>query len=60
MAVSGIRVVRLTGGGLEAEIETVPLARPPEGTVVKAATYHRVRVDRSSDGRTGTQVFLDV
>lgn len=60
VAVSGVRVVRLTDESLEAEVETVPLARRPEGTVVKAATYHRVRVDQSPDGRTETQVFLDV
>ncbi len=60
VAVSGIRVVRLTGEALEAEVETAPLARRPEGTVVKAATYHRVRVDRSPEGRAETQVFLDV
>jgi len=59
VAVSGIRVVRLTDEGLEAEVETVPLGRPPQGTVVKAATY-RVRVDRSPEGRAETQVFLDV
>ncbi|MGH2658776.1 MAG: archease [Actinomycetota bacterium] len=60
MAVSGMRVVRLTDDALEAEVETVPLGRPPEGTVVKAATHHRVRVGRSPDGRSETQVFLDV
>jgi len=60
VAVSGIRVVRLRDDALEAEVETVPLARPLEGTVVKAATYHEVRVDRSPDGRTEAQVFLDV
>lgn len=60
VAVSGIRVVRLTDDSLEAEVETVPLARPLGGTVVKAATYHQVRVARSPDGPTETQVFLDV
>lgn len=60
VAVSGIRIVGLSAEALEAEVETAPLARRPEGTVVKAATYHRVRVDRSPDGRTETQVFLDV
>jgi len=60
VGVSGIRVVRLTDDALEAEVETVPLARPLEGTVVKAATYHEVRVDRTPDGRTEARVFLDV
>jgi len=60
VAVSDIRVVGLSAEALEAEVETAPLARQPEGTVVKAATYHRVRVDRSPDGRTEARVFLDV
>ena len=60
VAVADIRVTRLAETGLDAEVETVPLDRAPEGTVVKAATYYRLRVDRSPDGRTEVQVFLDV
>jgi SHS2 domain-containing protein len=60
VAVADIRVTRLTETGLDAEVETVPLDRALEGTVVKAATYHGLRVDRSPDGRSEVQVFLDV
>ncbi len=59
-AVSAIRVLGLTETTLEAEIETVPPDRAPEGTDVKAATYHGLRVDRSPDGRVEAVVFLDV
>lgn len=59
-AVSSIRVLRVNETTLEAEIETVPLDRAPEGTDVKAATYHGLRVDRLPDGRVEAVVFLDV
>lgn len=60
VAVSGIRVLALTETTLEAEIETVPLHGAPQGTDVKAATYHGIRVERVPDGRVEAVVFLDV
>ncbi len=59
-AVSAIRVLGITETTLEAEIEMVPPDRAPEGTDVKAATYHGLRVDRLPDGRVEAVVFLDV
>jgi len=52
--------VHLEDGGLVAEANVVPLARPPEGATVKAATYHELEVRRAPDGRIEARVYLDV
>ena len=55
-----IRVLRVSRGELEAEIELVPLEEAPEGIPVKAATFHRLRVERRPDGWIEARVYLDV
>jgi SHS2 domain-containing protein len=53
--------VRLVGDReVEAEAEMVPLPGDPEGTAVKAATYHQLRVTTELDGWTEVRVYLDV
>ena len=58
-AVSGIAVRRVSDTELDAEVSLAALTRRPEGVVVKAATYHQLRVDRDDD-RAEVRVFLDV
>ena len=58
-AVSGISVRRVSDTELDAELTLAPLTRRPEGVVVKAATYHQLRVERD-DERAEVRVFLDV
>ena len=58
-AVSGIAVRRVSDTELDAEVTLAALTRRPEGVVVKAATYHQLRVDRDDD-RAEVRVFLDV
>jgi len=59
-AFAAIRVSRLGARDLDAEVEVVPLSGEPEGTAVKAATYHQLRVATEPGGRTEVTVFLDV
>ena len=56
----GVRVVRADDRRAEAEVELVPLPGEPEGTAVKAATYHRLAVERRPDGAVELRVYLDV
>lgn len=45
---------------LRATVRTVPLGEePPEGTQVKAVTYHQLMVERTPDGYRA-RVFLDI
>lgn len=57
---AGVRVVRADDRGAEAEVELVPLPGEPEGTAVKAATYHRLAVERRPDRAVELRVYLDV
>ncbi len=59
-AVAGLRVLRATDTEAEAEVELAPLPGEPAGTVVKAATYHQLRVAREADGSVDLRVFVDV
>lgn len=59
VAVSAVTVRRVSDTELSAELTLGTLGHRPEGVVVKAATYHRLRVDRG-DGRAEVRVFLDV
>jgi SHS2 domain-containing protein len=52
--------VHLEGEGLTAEVDVVPLASQPQGTTVKAATYHDLEVKRAPDGRVEARIYLDV
>lgn len=59
VAVSDVTVRCVSDTELDAELSLGPLTGRPEGLVVKAATYHRLRVARD-DGRVEVRVFLDV
>jgi protein archease len=59
VGLAGVRVRRLTPAELTAEVEVVPLMAEPDGTAIKAATYHQLRVEEGPDGAE-VQVFLDV
>lgn len=60
VGIARVRVARTTETVLEAEVWTAPLDHRPQGTVVKAATYHRLRVEPRPAGGVEAQVFLDV
>jgi len=59
VAVSDVTVRRVSDSELDAELSLGPLTSRSEGVVVKAATYHRLRVARD-DGHVEVRVFLDV
>ena len=59
VAFGAVRVVRLDDSELEAEVPVAPLAGEPE-LVVKAATYHQLRVEERADGSGLVEVYLDV
>ncbi len=59
VAVADVGVRKVSDTDLEAELWLVGRERRPEGVVVKAATYHALRVERAPD-RTELRVFLDV
>lgn len=58
MALVEPRVSELTSTSLEGSIGLAPLAEEPEG-IVKAATYHRLRVDEG-EGSATVEVYVDV
>jgi SHS2 domain-containing protein len=60
VAFADIGVLRVGVKEVEAVVRVVPLAGPPEGVPVKAATFHDLRVERGSAGRVEVRVFLDV
>jgi SHS2 domain-containing protein len=55
-----IRVLNVSRTDLDAEIEMVTLDGAPEGIPVKAATFHRLRVEHRPDGSVEARVYLDV
>lgn len=56
----GFAVKNVTEGALQAVVKIAPRAeRELEAVGVKAATYHRLRLDRGNAGWTG-DVYLDV
>jgi len=57
---ASVRVRSASETEAEAEAEVVPLEGEPEGTPVKAATYHQLRVERGPTGEADVRVFLDV
>lgn len=59
VAFGSVRIYRLTDTEVEAEVATAPLAGEPEG-VVKAATYHQLRVGERAGGGGIVEVYLDV
>ena len=60
LGVSAIKVTRLSDTELEAELSVLPLPGQPEGVGVKAATYHRLAVERRADGGAEVRVYVDV
>ncbi|MGH2739560.1 MAG: archease [Actinomycetota bacterium] len=55
-----VRVDRVSGGSLEGRVRLVSLkGRRVEGVGVKAATYHRLRVEQENEGWIA-EVYLDV
>jgi SHS2 domain-containing protein len=58
--IAAIRVSNVTATELDAQIELVPLHDVSEGLPVKAATFHRLRVERRRDGSIEATVYLDV
>ena len=59
-AFAAIRVDRVEDTAAVGEVELAPLEGEPDGTAVKAATYHQLRVHTEQDGRTEITVYLDV
>jgi SHS2 domain-containing protein len=57
---AGIEVRAVTETELDARVDIVPIEGMPEGTPVKAATFHRLRVDERPDGSVEVRVYLDV
>jgi SHS2 domain-containing protein len=57
---AGIEVRAVTETELDARVDIVPIEGTPDGTPVKAATFHRLRVDEHSDGSVEVRVYLDV
>ncbi|MBI4259630.1 MAG: archease [Actinobacteria bacterium] len=62
-ALGPVRVTAIRDGGagveLEAEAEAGPVAGEPEGTALKAATYHLLEVREGPEG-VDARVYLDV
>jgi SHS2 domain-containing protein len=57
---AAVRVQEASDTAVRAEVEVLPLQGEPEGTAVKAATYHRLEVREDEDGHVETRVYLDV
>lgn len=57
----GFNVERVSDQRLDARVRTAPRGdRKLEGVGVKAATYHRLEVGRSTDGSWFARIYLDV
>jgi SHS2 domain-containing protein len=67
-ALAGVRVERVAEGGAHGMVAFASGGPPPDGTIVKAATYHRLRVERVGGppgearhpGAWLAEVYLDV
>jgi SHS2 domain-containing protein len=58
-SLAGVGVDRVAAGRAAGTLDLGPPAEEPDGTVVKAVTYHRLRVERT-DGGWLAEVYLDV
>jgi SHS2 domain-containing protein len=57
----GFTVRRVDDGELDGSARTAPTGnRALEGTAIKAATFHRLRVAQKQDGTWRARVYLDV
>jgi SHS2 domain-containing protein len=59
-AVAGVRVERVGDGTAAGEVVLASGGPAPDGTFVKAVTYHRLRVEPDPDGGWLIEVYLDV
>jgi SHS2 domain-containing protein len=59
-AVTGIRVERVTDSGASGWVAFSGGGPAPDGTFVKAVTYHRLRVEPDPGGGWLIEVYLDV
>jgi protein archease len=57
--VADIRIETVTDEGLQASADLVECGSPPEGTELKAATYHQLSVRQTDDGWVAV-VYFDV
>jgi protein archease len=57
---AAVRVERVAGGVASGSLELAPGGPDPDGTFVKAVTYHRLRVEPDPDGGWLLEVYLDV
>lgn len=58
--VSSVDIEKVAGGRVQGRVGLVPRGESvPDGTQVKAITYHRLRVERSDDGWVA-DVYVDV
>ena len=58
-AVAGVRVERVGDGRAAGSVTCSSVGPPPDGTFVKAVTYHRLKVEQDPDGWLA-EVYLDV
>jgi SHS2 domain-containing protein len=58
--VSGVRVERVGDGTASGEVVLAAGGPEPDGTLVKAVTYHRLRVEPDPGGGWLAEVYLDV
>ena len=59
-ALAGVRVERVGEGTAGGSLLLAPGGPAPEGTFVKAVTYHRLRVEPAPAGGWLVEVYLDV
>ena len=59
-AVAGVRVERVGAGVASGSVVLDPGGPAPDGTFVKAVTYHRLRVEPDPEGGWLVEVYLDV
>jgi SHS2 domain-containing protein len=57
---AGVRVERVADGVASGLVEVAPGGPDPDGTFVKAVTYHRLRVEPDPGGGWLLEVYLDV
>jgi SHS2 domain-containing protein len=59
-ALAGVRVERVGDGAARGSVDVAPGGPDPDGTFVKAVTYHRLRVEPDPGGGWLAEVYLDV
>ena len=59
-ALAGVRVERVGNGTVRGSVRLASGGPAPDGTFVKAVTYHRLRVEPDPGGGWLVEVYLDV